>query len=203
MDLMFKGGPIMYFLLGCSITVIYVFINKIIHLHRARIDIHEYMPGLKNAISSGRITEAITLCEHTPGPVAGVLKAGVMNHGRDIAFIKETMEKASLKEIPRMEQSINVLNNIAIVSPLIGLLGTVFGFIKIFQVMSQNAGLITQAALAGGIWEALLTTAFGLCVAILSYLAYNNLYSRVNILVQDMENGATELVVILSEERLG
>lgn len=199
MDILIKGGPIMYLILLCSITMFCVFIVKIIQLHKAQIDTKEFLSGLKNELIAKRITEAVGICDDTPGPVTAILKAGIMHHEEGKAGIQAAMEKTSSHEIARMEQGVTLLATIAVVSPLFGLLGTVFGLMNTFQNITAHGGLITPIALAGGIWQAMLTTAFGLTVAIPSYIIYNYLVSRIQRIVRDMEESSAELIGILGD----
>ncbi len=144
--------------------------------------------------------EAIDLCDRTPGPIAHILKAGMMKHDRSRQEIKEAMEDASLYEVPRLEKRLNALATISHISPLLGLLGTVTGMVRCFQVIqSKSSSLhpVSPGDLAGGIWEALITTVAGLIVAIPTFVAYHYLVSRVNNFVLDMERSATELINIL------
>lgn len=200
MEIFVKGGPIMYFILICSVAAVTIFINRVLSLHKAHINRQEFMAGLRNALKAKRITEAVSTCAQTPGPVANVLKAGIMNHDRGINVIKETMEGVSLHEISRMERGIPLLATIAVISPLLGFLGTILGLMNTFGKMVAQGGLLTGTDLASGIWQALFTTAFGLSVAIPVYLAYNYLVTRVERIVGDMEESATELVNVLTEE---
>ncbi len=202
MDVLVKGGPIMYFILACSIVMVTVFINRIVHFHRTQIDTQEFISGLRNELKARRITESISICDHTPGPIARILKAGIMNHDRGVESIRNAMDRVALQEIPRLERGSALLVNIAVITPLLGLLGTVFGLINVFQLIGGQAGMITGSQLAGGLWQALLTTAFGLAVAIPAYLAYNYLVTRIQKIVQEMDQSSAELVDALTEEEL-
>lgn len=201
MDIFIKGGPVMYFILICSVTMAAVFIVKFIHLHKAQINTREFLSGLRNELIASRITEAVGICEETPGPVAGILKAGITHYDEGKTGIESAMEKASTHEISRIEQGISILATIAVISPLFGFLGTVFGLITTFQKMTVQGGLMVPSELAVGMWQALLTTAFGLSVAIPSNMAYNYLTGRVQRLVRNMEESSAELVAILCTER--
>lgn len=200
MDIFIKGGPVMYFILICSITAIAIFINKIIHLHRAQIDVQEFMAGLRNELLGKRITEAVSICDETPGPVASVLKAGIIHYEEGKIGMETSMEKVSVYEIARMEKGIAGLATIAVISPLFGFLGTVLGLINTFQKMSGQGGLILTPDLASGMWQAMFTTAFGLAVAIPTYVAYNYFVSRINRITKDMQAAGEELVGILGVE---
>ncbi len=195
-----QGGPLMYLILLGSIIGLAVFLERLFHLHRARIDTDKLMDELRSLIQTEKITEAMELCRRTPGPVAHILTAGLARHTRGRVQIREAIEDAGVHEVPRLEKNLVVLATIAHVSPLLGLLGTVVGMIRAFMTIEEMEGVVNPSHLAGGIWEALLTTAFGLLVAIMAYVAYNYLVARVGKLVLDMETSATEVVNLLSEE---
>lgn len=195
-----KGGPVMYLILLTSVIGLAVIIERFWHLHRAKIDTNKFMENISNTLKRNRIMEAVELCEQTPGPIAHILKAGILKHDRNKQEIKEAIEDAGLHEIPRLEKNLGILSTIANVAPLLGLLGTVTGMVRAFQVIQEKATALNPVSpgdLAGGIWEALLTTVFGLVVAIPAFIVYNYLVSRVESIVLDMERSATELINIL------
>lgn len=200
MEIFIKGGPIMYLILLCSIAVIATFISKAIYLHKAQIDTQEFLSGLRNELIAKRFTEAIGICEDAPGPVPSILKAGISHYEEGKIGIEASMEKISIYEIAKLEKGISLLATLAVVSPLLGFLGTILGVISTFQIMEAQGGLLTSPELAKGIWQALLTTAFGLATAIPAYFAYNYLVSRVQRMVRDMEASAADLIGILSVE---
>lgn len=197
MELFIKGGPVMYLILLCSITVIAIFIRKVMYLHRVQIDTQEFLSGLRNELIAKRFTEAVGICEDAPGPVPSMLKAGITHYEEGKVGIETAMEKISIHEIARLEKGIPLLATMAVISPLLGFLGTVLGIINTFQAMEGNGGLLTSPELAKGIWQALLTTAFGLATAIPAYLAYNYFVSRVQRIIRDMEASAADLIGIL------
>ncbi|NQT81887.1 MotA/TolQ/ExbB proton channel family protein [bacterium] len=192
------GGPLMYPILLCSILFVAILIERLYHYHRAQIDTNEFISGIRNVLKKKKIAEAISICDGTPGPVAHIIKAGILKHDRPKEEIKETIEDVALHEVPRLEKNLNVLATVAHIAPLLGLLGTVLGMIGAFQEIQSQSGRVNAADLAGGIWEALVTTAAGLSVAIPAYVAYNYLLSRVGALVLDMERSATEVVDLLT-----
>jgi len=203
-DIVQKGGPMMYLIMLASILAFTVVIERIYHLYRARIDANKFMDSITNILKRNKIIEAIELCNSTPGPIAHIIKAGIIKHDRSKPEIKEAVEEAAQLEIPRLEKHLPVLATIAHITPLLGLLGTVTGMIKSFQVIQQKALMmapVNPGDLAGGIWEALLATLAGLAVAIPTYVAYNYLVSQVDGLVYDMERSATDLVNLLSSKR--
>jgi len=199
-----KGGPIMGLIILCSVLGLGVFIERMWHLYRARIDTDAFVDEIAALIKRNRIMEAIDKCNTTPGPIAKILKTGLLKHDRTREEIRENIQDAGVFEVPRLEKNMNILATVAHVSPLLGLLGTVVGMVKAFQAIeSQAANMapITMGDLAGGIWEALITTVAGLAVAIPAYVAYNYLVNKVDDIVLDMERSATELVNVLSTKR--
>ena len=201
LDILIKGGPIMYLILLCSIIAAAVFLERLIHFHKASIDTAKFMSGLRNILRNRNYTEAITICDETPGPMAYTLKVGIMAHSKSKEEMKEAMQDASLYEIPRLERKLVILGTIAHLTPLLGLLGTVSGMINAFKTIVNNPGPVNPTLLAQGIWEALITTAAGLVVAIPAFVAYNYLVSRVNSVVVEMEKAATEVANLLNDNR--
>ena len=200
-DIIFKGGPIMVPIILCSIIALAIVIERVYHLHRARIDTRKFMDDISNVLKRNKIMEAIEMCDNTPGPVAHILKAGILKHDRPKQEIKEAIEEAGLYEIPRLQKNLTALSTIAHISPLLGLLGTVVGMVNCFQIIqvkSTSLNPVSPGDLAGGISQALVTTVAGLVVAIPTYVAYNYLVSRVDNFVLDMERSTTDLINILS-----
>jgi len=203
-DIVQKGGPMMYLIILSSILAFGVVIERIINLNRARIDANKFMDEITAVLKRNKIIETIEMCNRTPGPISHIIKAGILKHDRSKPEIKEAVEEAAQLEIPRLERHLPILATIAHITPLLGLLGTVSGMIKSFQVIQQKAlamAPVNPGDLAGGIWEALLATLAGLAVAIPTYVAYNYLVSQVDGLVYDMERSATDLVNLLSSRR--
>lgn len=203
-DIVQKGGPMMYLIMLLSVLAFAVVIEKLYHLNRAKIDADKFMDDITNIFKRNKIIEAIEMCNSTPGPTAHIVKAGILKHDRSRHEIKEAIEEAGQLEIPRLEKHLPILATIAHIAPLLGLLGTVTGMIRAFQVIQQKAiamAPVNPGDLAGGIWESLLATLAGLSVAIPTYVVYNYLVSQVDGLVYDMERSATDLVNLLSSRR--
>lgn len=203
-DMLQKGGPMMYLIILSSVLAFGVVIERVYNLNRARIDANKFMDDIINVLKRNKIIEAIEKCNATAGPIAHIIKAGILKHDRPKAEIKEAVDEAAQLEIPRLEKHLPVLATIAHIAPLLGLLGTVTGMIKSFQVIQYKASSaipVNPGDLAGGIWEALLATLAGLAVAIPTYVAYNYLVSQVDSLVYDMERSAMDLVNLLSSRR--
>ena len=189
-----NGGPVMMILVGCSIVAVFIFVEKWFQFHRSQVNVKELVNGLINVLKRDGMIEAITLCDHTPGPVARLLTAAIQAHQND-DDIRQSIEDASIVEVPRLESHLNILATIAYIAPLLGLLGTVVGMADAFQAIETKQGIsMTLADLSGGIYLALATAAVGLCVAITCHVAYNYLVSRVQSLCVDMEKASSEIL---------
>jgi biopolymer transport protein ExbB len=202
LTIMAKGGPLMWFILISAILAIAVFCERLFHYHRAQIHTDDFVKGVLNSLKRGNVKEAIDTCRDTAGPVAQVVMAAVLNHDRSRDEIREAVQDTARTEVTRLERNLPILVTIAQVAPLIGFLGTVWGMIRVFMVIEITQAT-TDGQLAGGVWQALLTTAGGLVVAIPSYIAYNYLVSRVQNLVLDMEKAANETVQYLAHKEEG
>ena len=203
-EILIKGGPLMFLIILCSVVAFAVVLERLWHLRRARIDTEGFMETIARILKRNKILDAIDMCNVTPGPIAHILKAGIMKHDRSRLEIKDAIEDAGLHEVPRLEKNLGILATIAHIAPLLGLLGTVTGMVKAFQVIEQKATAlipVNPGDLAGGIWEALITTVAGLAVAIPTYVAYNFLVSKADGFVLEMEKSATDLVNILGLKR--
>ena len=197
-----RGGYVMYPIGICSLVAMWVFIERFWSFRRASVNAAEFTAGIRNLVQNKRITEAITLCTETPGPVAAVLRTALLSHGLSKEEIEEAIERAARYELPRLEHNLAVIATLARVAPLLGLLGTVTGMIQTFYIIQTQAPFIQPAQLAKGIWESLLTTAFGLVVAIPCHVAYDYLTSRVSSFASDMDRSAADIVQILTDTEI-
>lgn len=193
------GGPMIWVILGASTVALVVFIQRVLHYHRAQINSMEFLNGVRNVLKRDNVVEALSICDATPGPVARLVKVAILNRERGRDGVREALEEAGLVEVPPLEDKLNLIATIAQIAPLLGLLGTVLGFIRIFGKLQTQGTLANVQDLSGGVWEALICTAAGLAVAIPCYAGYNYLVSRVNAIVLDMEKSATEIVNIVAE----
>jgi len=200
--LLASGGPVMWLILIAAATAAVVFIERALFCHRSQINSAEFLNGVRTVIKRGNVVEAISICDATPGPVARLVKAAILHREQGRDRVREAVEEAGLTEVPRLEEKLNLLATIAQISPLLGLFGTVVGFIRMFMNL-QSAGLYAHISgdhsLAEGVWEALICAAGGIAVAIPAHAGYNYLVSRVNKIVLDMERAAAEIVNIVTE----
>lgn len=200
LTMIYKGGWLMIPILLCSLIGIAIAIEKLLFLRNIRINTNHFMLRLRSFIMKDNIDDAIALCSKTPGPIAKVLLKGMSKSGRTKKEIQEIIETSGREEIYTMESHLGVLATIAAVAPMLGFLGTVTGMIRAFMMVQQLGGNVNATVLAGGIWEALLTTAAGLIVGIPAYLMYNYLVSKIGKLVLEMEVASSEIIDLLYAE---
>lgn len=195
-SLLVKGGVVMIPIGICSVIALALTIERFISLSRSRTIPAQFLSGLKK-IFSGRtkqIEPAVGYCDQNPCPISRVFKAGIrrMPHGRET--MEKAIEDAGAREFYKMRQSLKPLAVIAAISPLLGLLGTVYGMIIAFQSAYRAGVGRTGEGLARGIYRALVTTAAGLTLAIPVLIVYQMLISRVDSLVDDMDDQAIEFL---------
>jgi biopolymer transport protein ExbB len=197
--LLANGGLMLWLLLLVSAIAVAVFIERFLHYHRAQINSTEFLNGVRTVLKRDNVVEALSICDATPGPVARLVKTAILNrdHGRE--RVREALEEAGLAEVPRLEEKLNLLATIAQLAPLLGLLGTVLGFIQAFKFMQAEGLHAHVGQLSTGVWQSLVCAAAGLAVAIPTHAGYNYLVSRVNSIVLDMERAATDIVNIVTE----
>ena len=133
-----KGGPIMGLIIMCSVMAFAVFLERMWYLRGAKIDTRKFMQDISNKVKNNKVMEALDMCNITKGPIARILKAGIMKYDRPRSDIKEAIEDAGVHEVPLLEKNLGVLATIAHISPLLGLLGTVVGMLKAFQVIESR-----------------------------------------------------------------
>lgn len=186
----------MWVLLFVSLFGFIIFIERTLFLHRGQIRTSQFLEGIRNLIRRGRRLEALTLCEDMPGPIPGIVKAILTQSSGGEPAMRRAASEAALVEIPTLERRIGAIAAIARISPLLGLLGTVLGMIQAFfgVSISGTMGYPTFGLLLGGVGQALLTTAFGLMIAIMAHIAHHFLHGRVRALVHDMEYTGHELI---------
>lgn len=197
--LMATGGPAAWVLLACGFVALLVFLERLFNLHRAQIAADDFLKGLYVILKRGNMVEAATICEETPGPVARLALAAVLHHDEGMEKITQAVEEAGLEEIPRMERGLGWLATLARIFPILGLLGTVLGFMDMLRGAAAKAPLVQSADLTGGMWEALAATALSLALAALTYAGYNFLVSRVESILLDMERAAGALLGFMKE----
>jgi biopolymer transport protein ExbB len=201
-QLFLSGGPLMWPIVGCAILSCAIALERFFYFQQAENGSREMIRTVLDHVKRNQIKEAVRSCEGCRSPVVRLLKAGILKYDRPRTQIKESLEDASLYEIPLLEKNLLFLSTIAHIAPLLGLLGTVTAMISCFYAVYHaqiSAGAISAADFSAGIWQGLITTGAGLAVAITSFIAYNYLLSRMNRLIIEMDQSSAELLNTLSE----
>jgi len=182
-----------------SVIGLGVFAERLLFYHRCSVPIGPFLKGIRQLLKRGEYEEALSRCDDAYGPAVKVVQSALLKRDLRKTELKEVVQEVAQLEMPRIEAHLSILSTVAHVMPLLGLFGTVTGMIDAFLEMTQAAGATPISQLAGGIWEALVTTAGGLGVAIPAYVAFNYLNSRVNSLVSDMERAGIEVIQMLKD----
>ncbi len=201
LNIVAKGGWLMIPILICSVIAAAIIIERLLVLKKSTSNTRHLMMKLKSYLTKGLVDEATELCEETPGSVAKVLKQGILRYNMNKDEIEDAIEASGKEQIFILERNMGVLATISGVAPLIGFLGTVTGMMSAFMEIERLSGNVNATVLAGGIWEALMTTAAGLSVGIPTYIFYNYLHSKIQRNVFEMESSSTELLELLVEEK--
>jgi len=198
-----KGGPVMWPILILSIIGFAVMIERAWVLRKARINVNEFLAKIRKALMVNRsLRDAVKICEQYQGPVASVMKAGLLKHGQPKDDVEKTIENAAMYETTRLERGLAVIATAANIEPMLGFLGTVTGMINSFDALAKS-GLSNPGLVAAGISEALITTASGLIIAIPMQLAYNYFTTRINKFVRDVETSTNMLLETYGEMERG
>ena len=193
-----QGGLVMWVILAGGAIALVVFLERFFHVHRAKIKTDDFLKGICNILRHGNVNEAVSICDDTPGPAAYIVRTAILHYDQSREVISRAIDDAALTEIARMERRFGVLATIAQIAPLMGVLGTVLGMIQTVLAIQQKAPLVQIGDLATGLWQALLTTAAGLVVAMFSYIGYNLLVSKVDVIALDMERASGEILAFFT-----
>ncbi len=197
-DLYLKGGVMMWPILFLCLVGVAVIIERFWYMHRITMDAAEFMRDIRQAVLKKNIKQAVEMCDQHRGPIATLLKAGLLRYGRPMEEIEHAIENAAIHEVGQLEKRLAWLATTANISPMLGFLGTVSGMIKSFDQLAR-VGLGNPAAVAKGISEALITTAAGLIVAIPMQMFYNYFTQKVAAFVRDMEISSGMLIETMKE----
>ncbi|MFY0686306.1 MAG: MotA/TolQ/ExbB proton channel family protein [Cyclobacteriaceae bacterium] len=198
-ELLLKGGYMMIALTLLWVFAIYIFVERMLVIKASGKTPDSFQDEIKHKVLAGRIDEARLLCSQWDTPVARMIEKGVSKIGTSLKNIEVSIENTGKIEIYRLEKNLSMLATISGAAPMMGFLGTVMGMIQAFISIAQEEGAVSPKLLSSGIYEAMITTAFGLFIGILAYLGYNYLVTRVQKLVHRMEYTAIDFVDLLQE----
>lgn len=190
-----QGGVVMWPMFLMSIAALAAFVERVLFLHRNQIHSRKFLAGIENSLSKGRLVEALTVCQDTPGPAAAMVKAGLMAFRKTDDEIREAVREAAVVELGPIKRRIGVLAAIAHAAPLFGLLGTAIGLIDAFSQYEEQGVYLNAGFLATGMWQALISTATGLALSAVCVLGHHFLVGRVRSMTHEMEWLGQELIV--------
>lgn len=192
-----EGGILMIPLAICSLLLVYVFIERIIVMNGASQLDPSFMQRVRDHIATGNLNGAKSLAKNTDSPIARIIEKGLSRVGKPIDHIEKSMESTGKLEVYRLERNLSVLSTLAGIAPMFGFLGTIAGMIILFFNI-QHEGFSLEA-IAGGIYTKMVTSAVGLIIGLLSYIAYNYFNAQINKHVNRMEAASVEFLDILQE----
>ena len=193
-ELLSKGGPMMWPLGLCSVVALAFAVERFINLRSGKVVPVGIVQSVEDAVESGRVEETLRLCETDPRPAARIFTAGLRHRASSAETMEHAMEEVGRREVSRLRDNILPLNVIANIAPLLGLLGTVFGMILAFKEVAGGAGLGKPELLATGIYQALVTTAVGLSIAIPTLALYYYFNGRIVRILRRIDDVASRLV---------
>ena len=200
-DLVFKGGIMMIPIFLLSLLGVYVYVERLRTLKQAMASPDSFMSQIKDLVLKGDITAAKVVCTQSDTPMSRMIEKGLARLGSSLKNIEASIENVGRIEIYRLEKNLSMLATIAGAAPMLGFLGTVIGMINAFMSIAQEEGAVSPKLLSAGIYEAMITTAAGLVVGILAYLAYNFLVTRMQKIVHSMEYSSIEFIELLQEPK--
>ncbi|MEX0779660.1 MAG: MotA/TolQ/ExbB proton channel family protein [Balneolales bacterium] len=197
--LIIQGGFLMIPIILLSLVAIYVIAERWRVLSNSALDSRYFLGTVEGMLKGGDNRRAMDYCDEINKPLSRILKQGIKRLGRPLHDIEDAIRNSGKREIYFLEKKMDWLATIAGVAPLVGFLGTVTGMIQAFMQIQALEGNVNPSVLAGGIWEALITTASGLAVGILAYGFYNLLLGRINRMIFDLQSSSTEFIDVLQK----
>ncbi len=197
-DMIVKGGPLMIPLGILSVIAVYVFVERYLTISRAGKLENNFMPMVRDHITTGNISAARSLSKNTAGPIARMIDKGIQRIGKPTDAIEKSMENVGKLEIYKMEKNLVILAIIAGIAPMFGFLGTIAGMIQTFFNISQTSD-ITLSTIAGGIYVKMVTSAAGLIIGLVAYIGYSFLQAQIDKVINKMEGASSEFIDVLME----
>ena len=198
-DLTMAGGWLMIPLALLAVVSIYIFFERLFAINRANRQDKSFMDRIKDFIHRGDVDQALKLCQDTNTPYSRMIEKGVTRIGRPMNDVLVSIENVGNMEVAKLEKGFNWLATTAAGAPMIGFLGTVIGMVQAFFQLASAGNNSNVSILAGGIYQALVTTVAGLIVGIIALFAYNYLTSRVNKVMNKLEGKTMEFMDLLNE----
>ena len=194
LDLWHEGGPVFWVIVFTGLASVAVFLERLLHLRRARIHYADFLEGVFNILAKGNVREAQALCDEAPGPVAHLMRMAITNRDEPREELRQVLDNAGHAEISRMERRLGVLATIVQIAPLLGLLGSLLGVLETVLVLRSQAPLVQSVDVTGGLVRALVASIAGLMVAVPAHAMFNLLAIRIDRIVLDMEQAGSDIL---------
>ena len=194
LDLWREGGPVFWMIVFTGLASVAVFLERLLHLRRARIHYADFLEGVFNILAKGNVREAQALCDEAPGPVAHLMRMAITNRDEPREVLRQVLDNAGHAEISRMERRLGVLATIVQIAPLLGLLGSLLGVLETVLVLRSQAPLVQSVDVTGGLVRALVASIAGLMVAVPAHAMFNLLAIRIDRIVLDMEQAGSDIL---------
>ncbi len=199
LDILTQGGVTIIPLLICSVVALAITLERVIFLKKSKVNNFKLLEKVKLKLNRGGFEEAQEIIRTEKGPIAGILEKGIQYYGTEREELRDNLQLIAENQIKKLEKRLGVLEVIATISPLLGLLGTVLGIIDSFNILAAAQGMASPAALSSGIAQALISTAIGLVVAIPTMLIYSYLVSLVQERVEEINHWFVDVIDLLSQ----
>jgi biopolymer transport protein ExbB len=194
-----KGGWVMYPILISSIIGVAIIIDRFIVIRKSKVNVPAFLVRIRGMLKKKDIQGAISYCLEEKSPASNIIRRGLKKYKYGHQRVREAIESAGQQEVTKLEKGLNILASVAGVAPMLGFLGTVTGMISAFMKIESLAGSASPSDLAGGIWEALLTTAYGLAVGIAALMFYNYFLTKIGKLVGEIELITNDFLDVLDD----
>ena len=194
------GGPVFWILLVLAIVAVVTYFERLLDLRRAQVDYQDFLKGVVNVLDSGNDAEALSICEDLNAPVANVVATAIRHRSGSARALRDAVDSQGRAEIGRLDRRLAALAIIGQISPLLGLLGTIIGFIKTVMLVNSQE-LVSRTELLSTSMEALVSAALGLAVAIPVVVMYGSLRVRLDRTVVELEAAASQIIGYISNRK--
>jgi len=194
------GGPVFWILLVLAVVAIVTYFERLLDIRRAQIDYQDFLKGVVNILDSGNDAEALSICEDTAAPVANIVATAIRHRSGSARLLRDAVDSQGRAEVGRLDRRLAALAIIAQISPALGLLGTIIGFIRTVMLVNGQE-LVSRADLLSVSMESLVSAALGLVVAIPATVMYGSLRVRLDRIVVDLEAAASQIIGYISTKK--
>lgn len=196
----FIGGPVSILLIILAVAAVVIFFERFFEMRRAQIDWQDFVKGVINILDRGNVDEALAICDDTGVPVSSVVATAIRQRDASPMVLKESVDAQGRAEVGRLDRRLAALAIIGQISPLLGLLGTIIGFVKTVKIVNEQA-LVARVDLIGGSMEALISAALGLAVAIPVVVMYGSLTVRMDRISTQLEAAASQIIAYIASKK--